>query len=360
MRNKRILISGYYGFDNFGDDAVLYTLLSGLKENDERAQITVISKNPDKIKELYGVNSIKTFDFAGIARQMLNSDLFISGGGSLLQDATSLNSLLYYLVLIFFAQLLCLKTFIYAQGIGPIKNEFGLNLTKFILKRVNKITVRDQQSKDFLANLGIESVLTADPVWNVESPRHPELVSGSQDLTKIGIQLRDWKSLDDSKLKNLAESIAENFSDEKYEIILISLQDSLDLAVTQKFEGKLKQIKPDLKTRLMSGLSISQAISALSSLNYLIGMRYHACLVSIKFAIPVLPISYDPKVESLATEAEIPYIKIDELNDKEVLGRKILELKDENFNYKSKLEDFSAKKQLESRQNIDLLVKILM
>ena len=57
---KKVVISGYYGADNFGDEAILETLVQHLKNNN--AEITVLSTNPDKTSKIHAVNSVKSFD----------------------------------------------------------------------------------------------------------------------------------------------------------------------------------------------------------------------------------------------------------------------------------------------------------
>lgn len=354
---RKILISGYYGFDNFGDDAILHTLLLNIKTNIPDSQITVISKNPVKIKQTYGVDSVYTFDYKEILSKIMNSDLFISGGGSLLQDVTSLKSLFYYLALIFLAKLFNVKTYIYAQGIGPIKNKFGRILTGFILKRANLITVRDKKSKDFLSRLGVDSILTADPVWDIRI-EHENDSSLEPSEIKVGVQLRNWYSLDDKKLDSIADALNSSFNSPDYQLVLISLQDSLDLEVTKRLQKLIKDRNPTANVELKSDLSIFDSISLIYNLDYLVAMRYHACLVSLKFNIPTLALSYDPKVESLSSEAGIPHISIDNLSEEELNG-KISVLVSEKTIYEDKIKDFSAKKEVESRQNTELLSKIL-
>jgi polysaccharide pyruvyl transferase CsaB len=358
MKTKKILISGYYGFDNFGDDAILHTLLHNIKTNISNSQISVISKNPVKIKQKYNINSVYTFNYMAILKHIITSDLFISGGGSLLQDVTSFKSLIYYLSLIFLAKLFNVKTYVYAQGIGPINNKLGRVLTGFILKKVNLITVRDQQSKDFLDKLGISSILTADPVWCFEEENLDKHLILEPQKIKVGVQLRDWSLLNDQKLESIANSLKLNFADQKYQIILISLQDSKDLVIAQKLEKFLKSKNPELNVKLINKLSLFDSISLISQLDYLIAMRYHAGLVAIKYGIPTLTISYDPKVKTLSKEAEIPNIEVDTINEEE-LNRKIQELIDNKSEHKDKLKNYAAKKELLSRQNIDLLSKIL-
>ena len=79
---KRIVLSGYYGFKNFGDEAILSVLIKRLQK--DKNIITVISSDPEYTKSLHsGIKSIKTFDFRKIIGSIYKSDILISGGGSL-------------------------------------------------------------------------------------------------------------------------------------------------------------------------------------------------------------------------------------------------------------------------------------
>ena len=106
---KKVVISGYYGCDNFGDETILKVLVDKLKE--ENADITVLSLNPEKTKALHKVKTVKSFDLLRVITTIMKSDVLISGGGSLLQDATSLKSLLYYLFVISVAEFFHKKVF---------------------------------------------------------------------------------------------------------------------------------------------------------------------------------------------------------------------------------------------------------
>ena len=292
---KKVVISGYYGFENFGDEAILMVLSQELKKSG--FDVTVFSKNPSNTSNKIGVNSVYTFDFKEVFKVLKSSDSLISGGGSLLQDVTSLKSLVYYLSVIACALFLKKNVIIFAQGIGPINNIFARFVTKLLLKRCSYITVRDKKSCELLQNWGIKADLVSDPVWSLDLPTHvPQ--------NKVGIQLRSWKTLTDDYLKKLAEAVAEKFFDN--EIVIYSFQDSLDLAVCKKFGEYLKAINPELKTNVISAMSIEDTLNSFSELSFLIAMRYHACLLALKYGIPTLAISYDEKVEKIANRFNLP------------------------------------------------------
>ncbi|MBQ1603097.1 MAG: polysaccharide pyruvyl transferase family protein, partial [Oscillospiraceae bacterium] len=109
-----ILISGYYGFDNIGDESILRTVINSLRARVPDCHLTVLSHNPAATREKYGVDAVDRMSLREIVREIRRCDLLISGGGSLLQDVTSSKSIHYYLTIIRLAKLYGKKVFIYS------------------------------------------------------------------------------------------------------------------------------------------------------------------------------------------------------------------------------------------------------
>ena len=152
----RFVISGYYGFENSGDDALLLTIIRQIKKDYSDAQITVLSKSPKNTKSEYGVNSVNRYNPIAILWYIFKCDLFVSGGGTLIQDETSTKSLIYYLALIKTALFFKKKVMLYANGIGPLTSFKNIEKTKNILNRVDLITLRDNQSLAELEHIGVD------------------------------------------------------------------------------------------------------------------------------------------------------------------------------------------------------------
>ncbi len=299
-KSKIIAISGYYGFENFGDEAILKVLTSELKNQGH--SLTVFSKSPIVTSAKLGVNSIYTFDIPKLIGFIKNADVLISGGGSLLQDATSIKSLLYYLFVIAVALFYKKDVIIFAQGIGPLKNFIGRLLTKMLLKRCKYITVRDEKSLFLLRGWKLNPELVSDPVWNID-------IKESVSMKRIGIQLRSWKGLSQKYLMALAREVATSFAD--FEIYIYSFQEALDLSLCNHFEAQLKLVNPNLKTKVLNNLTIDETIQSFANIDYLIGMRYHACLLALKYGIPTLALSYDIKVDKIAQRFGLPCSHLD-------------------------------------------------
>ena len=350
--NLKFVISGYYGHENFGDEAILQSIVSGLKTNFENPHITVISNTPEKTKSLYGVNSVHKYNFLSLLRGIYSCDVFISGGGSLLQDVTSFKSLLYYLGLLWTAQIFNKKTCVYAQGIGPLKSRVSKFLTASILKKTDLITVRDKKSSEILSSMGIGATVTADPVWSLETK--PVEKTGA----KIGIQLRNWPTLNEIALNTITEAIVSNFKNTGTQIYLISLQHPADTKIMEKFQIILEQKGFSRQTKLVYNLDAEEIISCISSLDLMVSMRYHGGLIAAKCGVPSLMIAYDPKVIQLAKEISVPCIAMSELTF-DPLNRGLKHLVSEKDNIKAHLHEISSEKLKTAEKNISLLLELL-
>jgi len=294
---KKVCISGYYGFDNFGDETILKVLTENLRDFD----VTVFSSNPLKTSSMYGVKSVKSFDIPQVIKSLCECDCLISGGGSLLQDSTSIKSLVYYLFVIIIAQLAGKKTIVFAQGIGPIRNSAAAQITFYILKKAAYISVRDKNSLELLRNHGVKAELCNDPVWNI-APQ-------TKTLTNIlGVQLRSFPLLTDDILKTAAHCICKNYAHKA--INIFSLQNKLDIEVCEKLQEYIKEINSKVKVEVIQNTSNEKLINDIAQADELIAMRYHACLIAVKNKIKLLPVSYDIKVETLAKRFGLEYIDL--------------------------------------------------
>ena len=298
---KIVCISGYYGFDNYGDETILKVLVENIKNYRPDIYINVFSSNPQKTSAALNVESTYTFDIEKIIKKIWKCDCLISGGGSLLQDVTSRKSLLYYLFIIFLARIFQKKVIIFAQGIGPIKDALLAKITSMLIKKSEYITIRDERSLELLKSWGISAVLCDDPVWNIKLKTDVE-------QKKIGIQLRECSCLTEEFLLKLANEINNYYFDK--EIKILSLQNSYDLKVCEHFKKLLLDKNSSLNVKIIENVYNDQITEEITSLETLIAMRYHACLVGIKAGVKVLPLSYDSKVETLAKEFNIDYINL--------------------------------------------------
>ncbi|MCM1010351.1 MAG: polysaccharide pyruvyl transferase CsaB [Fusobacterium sp.] len=289
---KKVAISGYYGFKNFGDELILSILTEKLKDHD----VTVFSVNPEFTAQTYGVKTARTFNPIDVIKTIAATDVLISGGGSLFQDATSVKSVIYYSFVLGLAQILGKKTIIFAQGVGPLYHPLSRFLVKHLFKRCDAVSVRDEKSLNLLQGWGINAKLVEDPAYSLTIPQ-----AGKEPTT--GVQLRQFDGVDEKFLTNLAGAIQGKPK-------IFSLQKSLDLEVCKEFAKKTN-----------GEIVEEKLIEELSRVEILVSMRFHALIVALKAGVKCAVINYDPKVKTLAEKYSLPLIEFTDSTD--VIAEKI-------------------------------------
>ena len=300
----QILISGYYGFNNIGDESILSAVIDNLREKLDDIEITVLSQNPESTAQKYGVLSVNRKSAIDIFRAMKKSNLLISGGGSLLQDVTSKKSILYYLMIMWLAFLLRKKVFIYSQGIGPIQSGFNRRLTAATLQRTQGIVVRDEASKELLTEIGLncnDIIVTADPVLRVKKA---ELCIGKEILERegflhepgrmtVGWAIRERKT-NSSFVDEVCISIRRLISEYHAKIVLIPFHYSEDMAVIEEIEKRLGDQVCCIKHKYLT----NEMLSIIGNMDILVGVRLHSLIHAAIMDVPMIAVSYDPKINS--------------------------------------------------------------
>ncbi len=305
---KRVLVSGYIGFSNFGDEAIFYALSKHLKMLNYKT--SVLCNNPLKVSAEYGVEAFYYKNLINVFSSILKNDILISGGGSLLQNKTSNFSLFYYLFVIFSAKLFFKKVIIFSQGIEPINGKFPLFLTKMILNGVKFISVRDLKSQKLLEKYKIKSDLTSDPVYSLV-----EEIKPSFQKKGLLIQLREFNNINEKFIDDLAKSVFKNYS--KTDISVFSFQDEYDKKICEKFIEKLAKF--NLKAQLICNKTINETINIINDHEFMLSARLHGLIVSNALKTKTFALSYDEKIKTLSEELKIENIDIfnyknDELN----------------------------------------------
>ena len=335
---SNIVISGYYGFGNAGDEAMLCAIIDAIRDVEGDAHITVISGNPQETSRKHNIKAVGTFAAFGIFKALSNADLVISGGGSLLQDATSIRNTYYYLSIMGLAKLLGKPVMLYSQGIGPLYRNSTKRAVRFMLQYVDGITVRDTISKDELFALGIKNVeVTADAVLAMHKA---DSSIGANILTKyncapsesgikrIGIAVRRWKD-DTAYRKSLADVLSRLSIDQNAEIIFVPMSHPDDTKEAKAI-ASLMTIKPIV---LEGPFTTEEQLSLSGNVDLMIGIRLHALVFSSLMGKPVIGISYDPKITSFLHMIEQePIGTMTELHP-EVLYDRCIELLNSTVSY---------------------------
>ena len=296
-------LSGYYGYANAGDEAVLASMLEALGAQKRDATFTVTSGDPVATHALYGKQGVWAIGrqspkalLAGIRA----CDVFLSGGGSLLQDVTSLRNAVYYTGLLRLARLSCKPTMIYAQGIGPLLRPLSRKLTRIAATHARAVTVRDKDSAQLLRRIGVRRPIevTADPVWALT----PDYVDP---VTRRGVWLaglRPW-SAPGFELDSPTTVMRWHQATAGKIMRYIPMQPHADAPAAQPFLAagdELVDTAGQHPSRIMAHCGAGEAM---------IAMRLHALIFASAQGLPCVAINYDPKVQALAEIIGAPLLE---------------------------------------------------
>jgi len=283
MRDPRIVLSGYYGFGNLGDEALLAVIIAQLRARFAGCTIDVLSATPDETARTYGVEATPRMDLGAVRRAIEKADIVLSGGGGLLQNVTSLKSLLYYAGVIRTAIRAKKATMIFAQSIGPL-DFWGKSVVREFCRGV--------------------SLATADPVFLFEPGAAPlDLAAeglGPSDAPLVVVSVRRWSGGDAtaSAIANAVDHLGERYG---ARVAFLPLGGAADAEASTVVIRRCRT-----SPVLLPDYPLAQAAQVIGQAQLVIGMRLHALVIAARLGVPFLAVPYDPKIDGLCDDLAYP------------------------------------------------------
>ena len=313
----RLLIGGYFGCENAGDDMILQGFLEQLRQTSPHVAPIALSGRGKRDIRRFGIPCIYRYNPFHILWQLWHSDCFLLGGGSLLQDATSKRSLWYYTCLIRMARLWGKPIVLYASGIGPLCSRWARTICASSLSSACYLSVRDLQSFQMLEELGIDRSrlhLGADPALFLPLPTSTRTAFL---LRKYGISASAPylcflpKGNTDPSLITLSVAALRVFCKRHGLLpILLSFDNRVDSQTAKRAAKQLRGIFLPLQT--------SQDLAAiLSGATLTLSMRLHGIILSALVgttAVGVTAKENDEKISAFCAETAQRCVKGSHLN----------------------------------------------
>lgn len=305
---SKYFISCFSGAKNMGDEFILKCLVKNIQDYDKDSKILVSSLNPEYTESTIENNIIATeWHGIGITKKALknmsslkkaikNVDYVVIGGGGLLQDVHSVETIPRYLISAVFAKLFNKKVIYYSMGIGPISNKLLIRLVRDISNKfVDHITVRDESSKKYLKNIGVTTKIevTADPVFSISN--YIPSSKKENKKVKVGISFRQFKT--NKRTEHEIEKLIGELDKQNKQIILFPLDYDEDKFLCNRLRSKFNNINV-----IDNYNTIEDLVSPLSQLDFMISMRLHGIITCASYGIPSIAISYDPKVTNIQSK----------------------------------------------------------
>jgi len=362
-KKYRVVMSGYYGFDNAGDDAILESIQQAIHDTSDDVTVTALSNDPALTSRQYGIEAVPRFRVWQVFSALRRGDALLSGGGSLLQDTTSTRSLLYYLSVIRCAQLLGKPVMLYANGIGPVRRPANRRRVKKTVERATLVTLRDHSSARELKAMGVERDdihVTADPVFHLDpapAERARELIcSAGMESGRpfVAVSVREWTCTGDldRQLARLCGHLHDAYG---LEVLFLLMQPERDLAATARVRAQM-----DVPSYVLDGrCSPRELMGVLGQAKLCLAMRLHTLIFAARMAVPAMGLVYDPKVASYLEELDLPAAGHVERFDGDEAIRRADALMAGYDAVLARLRDKSAQLAQAARENERLLMEML-
>ena len=295
---QRPLLCGYYGEHNLGDDALLAVLLEQLPA---AVRPLVTAHDQALVRSRFAVETVDRRSLATVLRALAGCDALVLGGGSLLQDATSFRSLLYYGLLIVSARVRRLPVLLWGQGLGPLRRRRSRWLVRALLPLTSACSWRDPASAALAARLGGSGLVGSDPVWGF--PALPWRGTGGpivvcwRPLPRFGPE--DWRPYLQA-LGQLAEAVDRP-------VLWLAFHGDQDGGLLEALDGQgLVGEELRRRSRMERPGDPAEAMRRFQEAGLVVAMRLHGLILAALAGAPCTALSYDPKVAAAAAAIGCP------------------------------------------------------
>ena len=296
------VLSGYYGFNNSGDDALLLGIVESLRREKPDIRLLVLSKNPKETKKFVMTDSAQRFNPFAVGKALKNTKMLITGGGSLIQDTTSDMSLVYYLYVMKKAQKLGKKVYVYANGIGPLSDK-NVPTAAEVVKNAHMITLRDEMSLSEIERMGITDVpveITADPALLLKPvSKESALVllekekQGLSGEKLLCVSVRNWKGNDGDFALKMAKICDEAYEKHGLTTLFLPMKPQNDTRISLEINERMTH-----KGHVLTGkYTVNEILGIVSACKCVAAMRLHSLIYAVTAGVPSIGLVYDPKVE---------------------------------------------------------------
>lgn len=288
VRGRALLVAGYYGCGNLGDEAIREALRRAVAEQSD-LRVRWLVAHPEREDDVARMSPF------GVLSALRHSRAFALGGGGLLQNRTSTRSLLYYLALLFAARLLRRPAFLLGQGIGPITGRFARRLTRCALAGAAFLGCRDRGSLRALRDLGLTGTLGGD-LFFLDPPEEPSSPR-NETAPRIVFSLKGAP---------LAVGTVERFA--QLLEALHTARPGISLDLLPFFPAQDLPLASRIATRLGSDCAIleartvEQALAAIADADLVVSSRLHPLAFALSVGTPFLAMPADPKIPGFVDE----------------------------------------------------------
>ncbi len=303
-RVYRVGISGSYGGFNLGDEAILESIITGLRGS-LPVHITIFSRNIEDTLRRHPVDRVvpvRDLTRSEVRPEVEDLDLFILGGGGILYDA----DVKTYLREVEIAHELGVPVMVYAVSAGPLNDQASQRLVRNALDKAAVITVRERGAKRILedAGVGCEVIVTADPALLLIPQPLPddtlmrEHMDGKGRVVGVSVREPGPAAPDiDIDYYHLLLANAADYIIDRYgaRVVFVPMERS-EQDMQHSHAVIAKSLKPQACSVLGGEYTAGQMLTLMKQFDFALGMRLHFLIFAALQGVPFIGLPYSTKV----------------------------------------------------------------
>lgn len=305
-----VLLCGYYGFGNMGDDALLLRAVEHARKKYPSLPVCAMTARGRQDSEKFGVRCEKRSSPTALMREIRGCEVLVFGGGTLLQNSTSSRSLYYYVRILRYARRYGKRIELWGNGIGALKGERSHRAAARALCNCDYIGLRDRHSVReavrLLGDYGLPAphmVLDGDLAlapFTTDRGRSEYIASlfgVSRSERYAVVALRGTESRE--RLTAMREWLLA-LRRGGVRLVFIIMYPKEDLKVSRRLCG-------ELDGTLAHPLGISDVTELIRGASVVCSMRYHALVFAASVGTPFVGFGGEEKIRSFCEERGLTF-----------------------------------------------------
>jgi polysaccharide pyruvyl transferase WcaK-like protein len=319
-RRTGVLLSGYYGCGNLGDDLLLTVAVDELRPILPGARfllrdhgVSLPQLAPDVIPT--GIDAILDDQSAGRLRRLMRftgrvrgllrqSGWLVFGGGTVFHDSGGLASLALHWLLCRLARLLGVRVAALGVGVADLKSGLGRRLLHNIIESSELFLVRDDAALRQCA--GTKARLTGDLVFAWRSLRAAPERKEPGSPTCIGLTVSPLAG--PGTVAALAEAVR-RWREHGHRVVFLIFQQNATMADdTSVFAAINRQLDggtAPVESRRLAATAPA-IVEGFAGIDIVCGMRFHGLVLAAMLGRPFVGIAHDNKIGEICRQFAMP------------------------------------------------------
>lgn len=312
-----VLVVGYYGQRNLGDELMLLALRKWLDRQGIR--LTVLSENPEEVRRVHGVEAVRNLPVlplwnwwpprlrsrADVIRALARHDGVMIGGGDVIRDDHGWRTFLFTIEKILLALLLRKRVYFVNMGLGRPHTRYGRAILGLCLRSARYVVVRDMRSTQVCCAAGAKSIFAPDIVAAL-----PGMIELTSPVTPaklvppyIVVALRTDANahgmfeLTDNRIREFAAALDQLVERRGLKVVFMPFQETHGIADNEVHRRirSLMQNQDRAEVRAWT-LDLSNTVACIAGASAVVAMRLHAGVLAAALNRPFVMLPYDHKI----------------------------------------------------------------